>query len=115
MFGLTRLPFSLAFQELRVGQLYVKSPDVSIDFDDVTVAQQADRAADGRLRPDMADAEAARRAGKPAVGDERDLAAHALPGQRRRCRKHFPHPGTAARPLVADHEDLALFIGPVLY
>src|ERR1700716_2783117 len=114
MFGLTRLPFGLAFRELRVGQLYVKSPDVSVDFDDVTVAQQCDRSAHGRFRPDMADAEPTAGTGKPAIGDEGDLAPRALPAQRPCGREHFPHAGTAARPLIADHDDISFLVSPLL-
>ena len=62
----------------------------------------------------MANAEPAGGAGEPAVGDQGDLAAHPLPGQRRRGREHLPHAGTAARPFVADHDDLALLVGPLL-
>src|SRR6201996_9693824 len=114
MVGLSRGPFGFTLGELRVGQLYVKCADVRVDFDDVAVLQQRDRAPDRRFRPDMADAEAAGGAGEPAVGDQGDLAAHALPGQRRRGREHLPHAGTAARPLIADHDDLTLFVGFLL-
>src|ERR1700679_3987789 len=62
----------------------------------------------------MTDTEPAGRTGEPAVGDQRDLAAHALPGQRRRGREHFPHARAATWPLIADHEDLALLVGPLL-
>src|SRR6202795_533731 len=108
------LPFGLTFGEFFVGQFYVKSPDIGVDLDDVAVLQQRDRPADRGFRPDMADAEAAGGAGEPAVGDEGNLAAHALPGQRRRRGEHFPHAGTSARPLVADHQDFTLFVGLVL-
>src|ERR1700743_3443738 len=114
MVGLSRGPFGFTLGELRVGQLYVKCADVSVDLDNVTVLQQGDRAADRRFRPDMADAEAAGGAGDPAVGEQGDLAAHALPGQRRRGREHLPHAGTAARPLIADHDDLTLAVGLLL-
>src|SRR5215213_6781952 len=43
MIGRSGLPFGLAFSQLRVGQLYVKSPDIGIDFNDIAVPQQADR------------------------------------------------------------------------
>src|ERR1700744_5116364 len=114
MVGLAGLPFGLTFGELRVGQLYVKCADHGVDLDDVAVLQQADRAANGRFRPDVTDAEATGGAGEPAVGDERDFTAHALPGQRRGGREHLPHARTAARPLIADHDDLALFVGFLL-
>src|SRR5258705_9037368 len=114
MVGLARLPFGSALSQLRIGQLYVKCPDVGVDLDDVAVAQQRDRAADRRFRPDMADAEAARRAGEAAVGDQRDLAAGALAIERRRGRQHLAHAGPAARPLVADDEDVALLVLPLV-
>src|SRR6266849_4548911 len=111
---LARRPHGFAFRKLHVGQFYVKCSNDSIDLDDVPVLQEPDGAAQGSLRADMADAEAAGRAGETTVGDEGDLAAHALPGQRRRGRKHLTHPRTAARPLVADHEDFAFLVGPLL-
>src|ERR1700722_16201654 len=114
MVSRARLPFGLAFGKLRVGQFYVKCPDVGVDLDQIAVPQQPDRPTRRRLRPDMADAEPAGSAGEPAVGNQRDLAAHALPGQRRRGREHFPHARAAARPLIADDEDLALFVGALL-
>src|SRR6202012_1048999 len=114
MMGLSWLPFGLTFGEFGVGQLYVKCPDHGIDLDDIAVLQQTDGTADRCFRPDMADAEAAGGAGEPAVGDERDFTAHALPGQRRGGREHLPHAGTAARPLITDHNDLALFVSFLL-
>src|SRR5260221_96936 len=51
MVGRARLPFGLAFRQLRVGQLYVKCPDIGVDFDDVAVPQQCDRPAYGGFRP----------------------------------------------------------------
>src|SRR6201986_2071962 len=104
MIGLSWLPFGLTFGQLRVGQLYVKCSHDGVDLDDVAVLQQRDRAADRRLRPDMADAEAARRAGEASVGNQCDFTAHPLPGQGRGGREHFPHAGTAARALIADHD-----------
>jgi hypothetical protein len=37
-----------------------------------------------------------------------------MPCQCGRGREHFAHPGAAARPLIADHDDLALFVGLLL-
>src|SRR5581483_9258541 len=114
MVSLARAPFGFAFREFCVAQFYVKGSDDRIDLDDVAIFQQADRSANGGFRPDMADAEAARGAGEPAVSDECDLTAGALPGQRSRGREHFPHAGTAARALVADDDDLAFPVGALL-
>ena len=88
---------------------------VGVDRDDVAVAQKRDRAADRRLRPDMADAEAARRAGEAPVGDQRDLVAHALAVKRRGGRQHLAHAGAAARALVADDEHVAFLVVLVLH
>ena len=71
---------------------------------------ERDRAADRRLRPDMADAEAARGAGEAAVGDQRDLVAHALAVERGRGRQHLAHAGAALRALVADDEHVAFLV-----
>ena len=59
----------------------------------------------------MSDAEAARRAGETSVGDEGDLAAHALAVERGGRRQHLPHAGAALGALIADHEHVAF---PVL-
>src|SRR3954466_3041374 len=112
--SLSRRPLGFTIGKFGVGQFHVKTTDLGVDLDDVTILQQRDRAADRRLRPDMADAETTGGAGEPAVGDQGDLAAHPLPGQSRRGREHLPHPGTTARPLVADHDDLALLVGLLL-
>src|SRR4051794_38677006 len=107
-------PFGLALGELLVAQFYVKGTCDRVDLDDVAILEQPDRAADGGFRPNMADAEAAGGAGEAAVGDERDLAAHALARQRRGGLEHFAHAGTALGALVADHDDLAFPVGAVL-
>src|SRR5690242_14137855 len=110
-----RLPLALALGQFVGGQLHVERSLHGIDLDDVAVADQPDRAADRRFRSDMADAEAARRAGEASVGDERDLFAGALAVERGRGREHLAHAGAAARSLVADDENLALFVRAVLH
>ena len=79
-------------------------------LDDVAVAQQRDRAADRGLGADMADAEAARRAGEPSVGDQRDLAAHALAVERGGGRQHLTHAGAALGTLIANDEHVAFLV-----
>src|SRR6185312_8700393 len=110
-----RLPCRLA-----LGQFLIRQPDIEragggVDLDDVTVLEQADRTADGGLGADMADAEAARRAGEAAVGDQRHLLAHALAVERRRGRQHLAHARAAARSLVTDDENLAFLVGALLH
>src|SRR5262245_51693678 len=73
-----RLPRRLALRQLFVRQLDLDQAPVGVDLDDVAVLQEADRAADGRLGRDVADAEAARRAGETAIGDQGHLLSHAL-------------------------------------
>src|ERR1700748_3778063 len=106
MVGLAWLPFGSTISELGIGQFYVKSPNHRVDLDDVAVLQQRDRAADGSLRSDMTDAETAGCARKTSVGDQGDLAAHALSGQRCRRREHLAHAGSPTRALIANDDDL---------
>src|SRR3546814_2008303 len=63
-----------------------------------------------RLRPDVADAEAARGAGEAPIGDQRHLVAHALAVDRRGGGEHFAHAGAALGALVADDDDLAFLV-----
>jgi hypothetical protein len=95
---------------VRLVELDIERAGGGVDDDHVAVAQQADRAADRRLRPDMADAEAARGAGEAAVGDQRHLVAHALAVDRRRGRQHLAHAGAALGALVADDDDVAFLV-----
>src|SRR5260370_30383649 len=101
MIGRAGLPFGLALGQLRLGQLYVKSPDDGVDFDGIPILQQGDRSANGGFRPDMANAEPAGFSREPAVADQCDLATHALPGPRPRGPNHLPHTRAAPRPLPA--------------
>src|SRR4029079_13155763 len=75
---LVRLPVLPPLGQLCRGQLHIQRAGFGVDLDDVAIAEERDRAADCGLRTDMADAEAARCAGEPSVGDQGDLAAHAL-------------------------------------
>src|SRR5688500_12799880 len=59
-----RLPRGLALRQLVVRQLDLDRALVSVDLDDIAILQQANRSADRRFRRDVADAEAARRAGE---------------------------------------------------
>src|SRR5258708_6644630 len=102
-----RLPVLASFGQLRLGESDIDGAVNGVDRDDVAIVEQRDRSTDRSLRPDMADAKAARCAREAAIGDQRDLAAGALPGQRRRGREHLAHAGAAARPLVADDEHVA--------
>src|SRR5690606_14848829 len=107
---LARLPRGTAFFERRLVDFEVDGAFDGVDLDDVAILDQRDGPADGCLRPDMADAEAARRAGEAPVRDERDLVAHALPVERGRGGEHLAHAGAALRALVADDENLALLV-----
>src|SRR5829696_6229917 len=111
----TRLPFAPALFKLRVRKLHIEGAVLSIQLDNVTIMEKSDRTTDGRFRPDMADAEAARGAGKTPIGDERHFVAHPLPVKRRRGREHLAHTGAAARALVADDQHLAFFIFFIFY
>src|SRR6185437_9199045 len=107
---LARLPGLAPRRQLGIAELDIERARLGIDGDDVAVAQQADRAADRRFRADMADAEAAGGTREAAVGDERHLVAHALAVDRRRRRQHLAHAGAAARPFIADDDDLTRLV-----
>src|SRR5438477_12044774 len=62
----------------------------------------------------MADAETVRRAGEAAIGDQRDLLADPLTVECRRRRQHLAHSGSALRPLVADDDDVAFLVAPLI-
>src|SRR5664280_208558 len=113
-FGLTRLPLALALGQLVGRQLDVQGAFLGIELDDVAVAQQRNRPAQCRFRSDMANAEAAGGAGEAAVGDQRNLIALPLAIERSRGREHLAHAGTAARALIADHQNIAVLIFLVL-
>ena len=109
--GPARLPGGAARGDLRLRHQHVDAARPGVDDDPVAVLQQRDRPADGRFRPDMADAEAARRAGEPPIGDQRHLLAHALAVDRRGGGQHLAHAGAALRALVADDDDVAGLVG----
>src|SRR5580704_10612427 len=109
-----RLPGFGAGGKLGVAQLDVERALFGIELDDVAVANEPDRTAHGGLGPDMADAKTARRAGEPAVGDQRDLAAHALTVERSSGRQHFTHAGAAFRALITDDQHVAFPVRLVL-
>src|SRR3984893_8671056 len=107
---LPRLPILAPPLQLLCGELHIQRAFFRVDLDDVAIAQQRDRPADRGLRADVADAEPERRAGETAVGDERDLAASALPVERGGRRKHLAHARAAARSLVTDHQHVAFAV-----
>src|SRR5688572_1486268 len=72
--GISRgLPILLALRELGFADFQVERAGRRVDRNDVAVLEQADRAADGRFRADVTDAESTRAAREATVGDERDL------------------------------------------
>src|SRR4051794_38963540 len=108
--ALARLPGLAALRKLGFGNLHIQGAFDGVDLDDVAVANQRDRAADRGLRTDMADAEAPGRAGEPAVGDQRHLAAGALTVQRSGGRQHLTHARTALGTLVTNDEHVAFLV-----
>ncbi len=109
-----RLPARAALGQHLVRDQQVDGPRLRIDTDRVAILDQRDRPALGSLRPDMADAEAARAARKTPVGDQRDLLAHAKAIERGSGRQHLAHPRPALRPFIADDDDLTLLDRPSL-
>src|SRR4029078_8342415 len=80
------------------------------DLDDVAITDERDRPPDRCLGPDVADAEAPRRAGKPAVGDQGHLAARALSVERGGGRQHLTHTRTALGAFVTNDEHVAFLV-----
>src|SRR5690348_14970069 len=107
---LARLPgFAPRFHFL-VADINADHAFFRVDGDHVAILDQTNGPADCRFRPDMADAEAAGGAGEAAIGDERDLVAHALAIDRRGRRQHLAHAGAAAWALIADDQNLARLV-----
>src|SRR5919112_3900276 len=103
-------PRRAAPRQLFVRELHGEDSLDRVDHNYVTIPQKSDRAAARRLRTDMADAETAGGAGESPVRDQSHLVAHALAVEGGRGGEHLPHAGTALRPLVADHQDLAFLV-----
>src|SRR5262249_26032025 len=111
----TRLPGLASLGKLALVDAQVHAPRSSIDLDAVAVSHQRQRPTDEGFRRDIADAHASRRTRETAIGDECDLLAHALSIDQGGDAEHFPHAGTADRPLVTDHEHLARGVGAVAH
>src|SRR5580692_2110273 len=114
-FGGARLPFLRPPIQLSLAELDVERTALRIERDDVAAGNERDRPADRRLRADMADAETAGGAGKAAIGNQRDLAAHALSIKRGCGRQHFAHARSALGTLVADDQHVGFRVLPVLH
>ena len=83
-------------------------PLLRVNRDGVAILHERERPAGVSFRRDVPDHEAVAAAGKPSVGDERHVLAESLAHDGRRGRKHLAHPRPAARPFVADDDDVAL-------
>ena len=93
--------------DLLVGQVDGHRPVVDVDGDRITVLQRADGTADERLRRDVADHRPPRRAGEPAVREQRHVVLVAGPDDCGRDAEHLAHPRAPLRSLVADGDDVA--------
>src|SRR5436190_5210240 len=102
-----RGPLLPALRELVVVDEQVERAGGDVEADPVAVAHEGDRPAVGGLGRDVADAQAGRPAGEPAVGEQEDLLAQARALDGAGDGEHLAHPGTAARPLVADDDNVA--------
>ena len=112
---LDRLPGAAARLQFRGGDEQADAALLCVNTNFVPVFHQRQRPARIGLRRDVADHKAVRPAGKTAVGDQGDVAAQALAGDGAGGGEHLPHAGTAARPFVADDDDVALDHGAVKY
>src|SRR4029079_6111250 len=105
--GLPALPALFQFSRR---ELDVDGALVGVDLDDIAVADERDRAPDRRFRPDVADAEASRRPGEPAVGDQGHLTAGALAVERGGRRQHLTHARAAPGAFIANDEHVAFLV-----
>src|SRR4029077_16997297 len=104
---LARLPGLAPRRHLLVSDVDSYKALLRVDGYHVAILHQPDGPADCCFGPDMADAEAAGGTREAAIGNERNLVAHALAIDGRGRRQHLAHSGPAARSLVADHQHLA--------
>ncbi len=99
-----------AFRHFRLGDFEREPAGFCIDDDAIAVPDQRQRSADPCFRRDIADHHAAGGAGEAAIGEQRDLLAHALPVDQRGHRKHLAHARPALGTFVANHQHFALRI-----
>ena len=105
--------FQRALRPVELGwrQFDIEGAALGIDPNDVAVLEQRDWSTDRSFGTDMADAETPGRAGEAAVGDQRNLAAHALPVKSGGGGQHLTHTGAPARTFVPNDEDVAFLVG----
>mmetsp|Transcript_2185 Transcript_2185/g.4232 ORF Transcript_2185/g.4232 Transcript_2185/m.4232 type:complete len:511 (-) Transcript_2185:279-1811(-) len=108
----TRRPRGQSRSELLVRHVHRERARLRVERDDVAVAHQRDWPSDGRLRRDVADHDAVRRAREAAVGHECDVLAQAAADQRAAGHEHLRHAGAALWPFVAHDHHVALADGP---
>jgi hypothetical protein len=85
-----------------------------VDPNPVTGGHEADRAAVDGLRCHVADAQACRAAGEPAIGDEHDVLAQPCALDRTGDHEHLAHTRSTLRAFVADDNDISGLNRPVL-
>src|SRR5690606_34659826 len=110
--GLGRLPAFLVLLLAAAGQLFVAHVQVDpavgdVDLDEVAVPHQADGAAFGRFRGDVADGKPRCPAGEPAVGDQGAQFAEAFRLEVAGGIEHLLHARAAPRAFVADNDHVA--------
>src|SRR5215475_232541 len=109
-FAFARLPCALAPGELLDRKFDIERALHRVDLNDVAIADEADRAADRRFRTDMTDTEPTGSAGETPVGDQRNFLPRPLAVKRGRGREHLAHARATTRPLIADHQHIAVFV-----
>ena len=104
---LHRLPGQLALSQLGFGNHDVNAAVGEVNAHAVAVAEQADRPAFLRFGRDVPNAGARRAPAETAISDQGNLVTQAHADDVAGRREHFLHSRTAARPLVADDDDVA--------
>ena len=93
----------------------IETPRGDVEGDHVAVAHERDRPAAFGLGRHVARHHSVGGAAEAAVGHERHRVAEAAADERRGDREHLAHPRPAARPFVADDDDVARLDRPGLH
>src|SRR6516165_11439676 len=112
--GRRRLPTRLACLELGMRELDLERAALGVEPNDIAVLDERDWSTDRGFGTHMADAETPGRAREAPVGDQGNLATHALPVKSGGGGQHLTHTRAPARTFVPNDEDVAFLVGPVL-
>src|SRR5262245_61655445 len=94
---------------LILGNAEIDRPGFRVDRDRVSIPHNREWPSIERLWRDVTHHEAMGASGETSVGNQRDVFAQATPHHGACRREHFAHARSAARTLIANHDDIAFF------